>query len=330
MVAGRVGEHMDELRILSGNANPGLAQAIIAHLGLAPSKMEVGRFEDGEIWVRIEESVRGADVFVIQPTCPPSSENVMELLIILDALKRASARRTTAVIPYYGYARQEKKIKPREPITGKLVADLISVAGADRILTVDLHAQAIQGFFDIPVDHLPAGPILAEDLMRRSLAGPDTVVVSPDVGGVATATALADRVNASLAIIAKRRPDINRVEILQLIGELTGKRAVLVDDMIDTGGSIVSAAEAVAERGASEIYAYATHAVFSGDAADRLQASPLKEVVVTDTIPLPESKRRPKIRVLSIAPVLAEAIRRVHEQVSVSTLFGHYWQDDKK
>jgi ribose-phosphate pyrophosphokinase len=321
---------MDDLRILSGNANPGLGRAIVRHLGLPPSKMEVGRFEDGEIWVRIEESVRGADVFVIQPTCPPTSENVMELLIILDALKRASARRTTAVIPYYGYARQEKKIKPREPISAKLMADLISVAGADRILAVDLHVQSIQGFFDIPVDHLPAGPILAEDLMRRSLTGSDTVVVSPDVGGVGTAKALADRLNASLAIIAKRRPEVNRVEILQVIGELEGKRAVLVDDIIDTGGSIVSAGEVVAERGASEIYAYATHPVFSGAAADRLEASPIKEVVVTDTIPLPESKRRPKIRVLSIAPILAEAIRRVYQQLSVSTLFGQYWQDDKK
>jgi len=321
---------MDDLRILSGNANPALARAISEHLGLSLSKAEVGRFEDGEIWVRIQESVRGADVFVIQPTCPPTSENIMELLIILDALKRASARRTTAVIPYYGYARQEKKIKPREPISAKLVADLISAAGADRILVVDLHVQSIQGFFDLPVDHLPAGPILAEDLSKRSLTGPGTVVVSPDVGGVGTAKALADRLNASLAIIAKRRPDINQVEILQVIGDLEGKRAVLIDDIIDTGGSVVSAAEVVARRGSSEIYAYATHAIFSGGAVDRLQASPIKEVVVTDTIPLPESKRRPKIRVLSIAPVLAEAIRRVYEQVSVSTLFDRYWQDDKK
>jgi ribose-phosphate pyrophosphokinase len=321
---------MDDLRILSGNANPGLARAIASELGIAVSRMEVGRFEDGEIWVRIEESVRGADVFLIQPTCPPTSESIMELLIILDALKRASARRTTAVIPYYAYARQEKKLKPREPISAKLVADLITAAGADRILAVDLHVQSIQGFFNLPVDHLPAGPILAEDLVRRSLTGPDTVVVSPDVGGVGTAKALADRLNASLAIIAKRRPDVNQVQILQVIGELEGKRAVLVDDIIDTGGSIVSAAEAVQESGVSEVYAYATHPVFSGSAVDRLQASSIREVVVTDTIPLPESKRRPKIRVLSIAPVLAEAIRRVHEQVSVSTLFDRYWEEDKK
>jgi ribose-phosphate pyrophosphokinase len=320
----------DDLRILSGNANPGLGQAIARHLGVPLSKMEVGRFSDGEIWLRIEESVRGADVFLVQPTCPPTSENIMELLVILDALKRASARRTTAVIPYYGYARQEKKLRPREPISAKLIADLISAAGADRLLAVDLHVQSIQGFFDIPVDHLPAGPILAEDLIARSIGGPDTVVVSPDVGGVGTAKALADRLSAALAIIAKRRPEVNAVEVIQVIGELGNKRVVLVDDLIDTGGSIVQAAEMVAERGAREIWAYATHAVFSGDAVERLQASPIREVVVTDTIPLPRSKQRDKIRVLSIAPVLAEAIRRVHGNLSVSTLFDRYWEEDKK
>jgi ribose-phosphate pyrophosphokinase len=320
----------EDLRILSGNANPELGQAIAHHLGVPLSKMEVGRFSDGEIWVRIEESVRGADVFLVQPTCPPTSENIMELLVILDALKRASARRTTAVIPYYGYARQEKKLKPREPISAKLIADLISAAGADRLLAVDLHVQSIQGFFDIPVDHLPAGPILAEDLIARSIGGPDTVVVSPDVGGVGTAKALADRLNAALAIIAKRRPEVNAVEVIQVIGELGDKRVVLVDDLIDTAGSVVQAAEMVAERGAREIWAYATHAVFSGDAVERLQASPIREVVVTDTIPLPRSKQRDKIRVLSIAPVLAEAIRRVHGNLSVSTLFDRYWEEDKK
>lgn len=320
----------DDLRILTGNANPQLAHAIAHHLSLPVSRMEVGRFADGEIWVRIEESVRGDDVFVIQPTCPPSAENIMELLVILDALKRASARRITAVIPYYGYARQEKKLKPREPITAKLIADLISVAGADRVLTVDLHVQSIQGFFNIPVDHIPAGPLLAQDLLARSFTGPDTVVVSPDVGGVGTAKALADRLSASLAIIAKRRPEANQVEILQVIGELDGKRAVLVDDIIDTAGSIVSAAEALAAKGAREIYAYATHPVLSGDAVARLARAPIKEVVVTDTIPLPEHKHHPKLRVLSVAPVLAEAIRRVHGNLSVSTLFDRYWQDDKK
>jgi ribose-phosphate pyrophosphokinase len=321
---------LDNLRVLCGNANPGLATEIASHLGLALSRVEVGRFADGEIRVQIQESVRGADVFVVQPTSPPTSENVMELLVILDALKRASVHRTTAVMPYYGYARQEKKTKPREPISAKLMADLISVAGADRLLTVDLHVQSIQGFFDIPVDHLPAGPILAEDLVARGFTGPDNVVVSPDVGGVGAAKALADRLNASLAIIAKRRPEVNRVEVLQVIGELRAKRAILVDDIIDTAGSIASAAEIVAQEGASEIYAYATHAVFSGDAVDRLDASDVKEVVVTDTIPLAASKRRPKIRVLSVAPLLAQAIRRVHGHLSVSTLFDRYWEEDKK
>jgi len=321
---------LDDLRILSGNANPDLSEAIAADLDVSLSKMEVGRFADGEIWVRIQESIRGTDVFVIQPTCPPTCENIMELLVILDALKRASARRTTAVLPYYGYARQEKKLKPREPISAKLIADLISVAGADRILTIDLHVQSIQGFFDVPVDHLPAGPILAADLLKRSFGGPGTVVVSPDVGGVGTAKALADRLGSALAIIAKRRPEANAVEMVQVIGEFEGKRVVLIDDIIDTAGSVVHAAEMLTDRGASEIYAYATHAVFSGDALDRLQESPIREVVVTDTIPLPSSKRREKIRVLSIAPTLAEAIRRVHGNLSVSTLFDRYWEEDKK
>jgi ribose-phosphate pyrophosphokinase len=319
-----------DLRILSGNANPALSQAIADHLDVPVSRMQVTRFADGEIRVRIDESVRGADVFVIQPTCPPTSENIMELLVILDALKRASARRTTAVIPYYGYARQEKKVKPREPISAKLVADLISVAGTDRLLTVDLHVQSIQGFFDIPVDHIPAGPILADDLVARAFTGPDTVVVSPDVGGVGTAKALADRLSASLAIIAKRRPEPNLVEVVQVIGDLEGKRAVLVDDIVDTGGSLVSAAEMVQQRGAADIYAYATHALLSGSAPERLDDSPIAEVVVTDTIPLPAEKRRQKFRVLSVAPVLGEAIKRVHANVSVSTIFDRYWTDEKR
>ncbi len=278
----------------------------------------------------IADSVRGADVFVVQPTCPPTSETIMELLIILDALKRASARRITAVMPYYGYARQEKKVKPREPITAKLVADILTMAGASRVLTMDLHTLSIQGFFNIPVDNLPGGPILAQDMLDRGLGGEDTVVVSPDVGGVGTAKASADRLNASLAIIAKRRPGINQVEVVEVIGELEGKRAILMDDIIDTGGSLVSAAEAVAARGAREVYAYATHAVLSESAPDRLQNSMIREVVVTDTIPLPADKRRPKIRTLSVAPVLAEAVRRVHGHQSVSTLFDQYWREDKK
>ncbi len=323
-------DRSDELRILSGNANRPLSEAIADRVGVPLSNMEVGRFADGEIRVRIDESVRGADVFLVQPTCPPTSENIMELLVILDALKRASARRTTAVIPYYGYARQEKKTKPREPIAAKLVADLISVAGADRILTVDLHVQSIQGFFDIPVDHIPAGPILAEDLVSRGFTGTDTVVVSPDVGGVGTAKALADRLSASLAIIAKRRPEPNLVEVIQLIGDLSGKRAVIVDDIVDTAASIISAAKMIAERGASEIYAYATHGILSGDAVAGLEMALIKEIVLTDTIPIPPAKRSSKIRILSIAPILAEAIKRVHADSSVSTIFDRYWEDDKK
>jgi ribose-phosphate pyrophosphokinase len=274
--------------------------------------------------------VRGADVFVIQPTCPPVAENLMELLIILDALKRASAKRVTAVVPYYGYARQEKKIKPREPITAKLVADLISVAGADRLLTVDLHAQSIQGFFNIPVDHIPGGPILAQDAAAQGFTGNNLVVVSPDVGGVSTAKAFADRLSGSLAIIAKRRPEPNLVEVVQVIGDLEGKTAILVDDIIDTAGSICAAAEMVKNGGASAVYAYATHPVLSGEAIARLSASPITEVVVTDTIPLPPDKVNGKFRVLSVAPVLADAIQRVHGDMSVSTLFDRFWQDDKK
>ena len=323
-------DRSDELRILSGNANRPLSEAIAHRVGVPLSNMEVGRFADGEIRVRIEESVRGADVFLVQPTCPPTSENIMELLVILDALKRASARRTTAVIPYYGYARQEKKTKPREPIAAKLVADLISVAGADRILTVDLHVQSIQGFFDIPVDHIPAGPLLAEDLVSRGFTGTDTVVVSPDVGGVGTAKALADRLSASLAIIAKRRPEPNLVEVIQVIGDLAGKRAVIVDDIVDTGGSLISAAKMIAERGASEIYAYATHGILSGDAVVGLETAPIKEIVLTDTIPIPPAKRSSKVRLLSVAPIVAEAIKRVHADSSVSTIFDRYWKDDKR
>jgi ribose-phosphate pyrophosphokinase len=321
---------LDDLRILSGNANPRLAEAIAEHLGVAPARMEVTRFADGEIRVSIAESVRGADVFLVQPTCPPTSETVLELLVILDGLKRASARRVTAVIPYYGYARQEKKIKPREPITAKLMADVITVAGANRVLTVDLHSPAIQGFFNIPLDNIPAGPILAQDMQARGYGGPDTVVVSPDVGGVGTAKALADRLSSPLAIIAKRRPEANEVEILEVIGELKGKRAILIDDIIDTGGSIVSAAHAIAGRGAKAVCAYATHAVFSGTAVEKLEQSVLQEIVVTDTIPLAEDKQKPKIRVISLAPVLAEAIKRVHAHESVSTLFERYWREEKR
>ena len=326
---------LSNMRILTGSANQQLAHDIARQLGVPVAGMEIGRFADGEIRVKIQESVRGSDVFVIQPTCPPTSENLMELLIIMDGLKRASARRITAVMPYYGYARQEKKVKPREPITAKLVADLISVAGADRVITMDLHVQTIQGFFDLPVDHLYAGPLLAEYLKSLGLSGPEVVIVSPDVGGVGRAMAFADRLQTAVAVIAKRRPGPNVVErvgeaAVELIGQLDGKPAVLVDEMIDTGGTLISAAEVLIGRGAPEVYACATHGVFSRDAAQRLEASAIKEVVVTDTIPLPHEKRMPKITVLSVAPLLAEAIRRAHTDESVSTLFEKSWVEEKR
>jgi len=319
-----------DMRILTGNANPKLAADIAAYLGMSLSEMEVSRFSDGEIRVKVNESVRGADVFVVQPTCPPASDNVMELLIIIDALKRASARRIVAVVPYYGYARQEKKAGGREPITARLMADLLTVAGAHRILAVDMHVPSIQGFFNLPVDHLNAGPLLAEYFITRGFADADTVVVSPDVGGVGAARAVADRLDASLAIIAKRRPQPNQAEIIEVIGDLNGKRAIFFDDMIDTAGSLVSGARAVAERGAAEIYACATHGIFSDDAILRLADSPIREVVVTDTIPLASERRIEKVKVLSVAPLLAEAIRRVHEDASVSSLFDRQWVEDKR
>jgi len=321
---------LDKLRILTGNANPRLAADIAQHLGLSLSAMTVSQFSDQEIWVKIEESVRGTDCFVIQPTCPPTSDTLMELLIIVDALKRASARRIVAVIPYYGYARQEKKIKPREPITAKLVADLITVAGANRLLAVDLHTQSIQGFFNMPVDHLPAGPLLADYFLSRGLADSNTVVVSPDVGGVAAALAFAERLKAQLAIIAKRRPAANQAETIEVIGDLEGQRAIMIDDMIDTAGSIAAGAQALVARGAAEVYACATHAVLSGNAVQRINESPLREVILTDTIPLPPEKQSPKIHVLSVAPMLAEAICRVHDDASVSAMFAQPYEDDRK
>lgn len=319
-----------DIRILTGSANPKLAADIAARLGLPLSDMELGRFSDGEIRVKINESVRGADVFVVQPTCPPGSNNVMELLIIIDALKRASARRIIAVVPYYGYARQEKKATGREPITARLIADLLTVAGAHRLLAIDMHVPSIQGFFNLPVDHLYAGPLLADYFMRQGFMDDKTVVVSPDVGGVGTARAAADRLEASFAIITKRRPQPNQAEAMEVIGDLQGKRAIFFDDLIDTGGSLASGARAVAQRGAVEIYASATHGIFSGDAIARLTESPIRQVVVTDTIPVPAEKLTDKIKVISVAPLLAEAIRRVHEDASVSSMFDRGWEEDKR
>ncbi len=321
---------MFDLRVLTGTANPALAQSIADHLGVRLSETLVSRFADGEIRVQVQESVRGMDVFVVQPTCPPTSENIIELLIILDALKRASARRITAIIPYYGYARQEKKVKPREPIAARLMADLIATAGATRVLLVDVHVQTIQGFFNLPVDHLPAGPLFAHYFREQGLCDGDTVVVSPDVGGVGRASAFADRLGATLAIIAKRRPEPNECEVIDVIGDVVGKRAILVDDMVDTAGSLVSGAKALKDRGATEIYACASHGLLSGPAIARLQDSPIQKLLITDTIPQAAEKQIPQVEALSVAPMLAEAIRRIHSELSLSTIFDKFWVEDTR
>ena len=312
---------MHNVRIFTGNANRTLAEAICRRLGLPLGRATVKTFSDGEIAVEIEESVRGWDVFVVQPTCPPVNDHLMELLVMMDALKRASANSISAVIPYYGYARQDRKVNPRVPITSKLVADLITVAGADRVLTVDLHAGQIQGFFDIPVDNLYATPVLMEEFRRR-FSSDDLVVVSPDAGGVERARAFAKRLEAGLAIIDKRREKANVSEVMNIIGDVRGKDALLLDDMVDTAGTLTAGARALRENGARRVYAAATHPVLSGPAVERIVNSPLEELVVTDTIPLGKAARESgRIRVLSVASLLGEAIRRVTECGSVSSLF---------
>ena len=309
-----------ELKVFCGNSNKELAQEIADYLGISLGNAEVTRFKDGEVSIAIDESVRGADVFVVQPTCAPTNESIMELLILMDALRRASAYRITAVVPYYGYARQERKSKAREPITAKLIANLITTAGADRLVAMDLHAPAIQGFFDIPVDHLPGAPILAEYFLSKQLK--NVCVVSPDIGGVSRARNFAERIGASLAIVDKRRPEPNVSEVMHVIGELQGKTAILIDDIIDTAGTITQAADVLIEKGALEVYACCTHPVLSGPATERLEKSVIKEVVVTNTIPLTSEKRLAKMKVLSVAPLLGEAIVRIHEDLSVSKLFS--------
>ena len=315
------------LRIFSGNANPDLAYKIARHLDLPLGRLHVARFADGEVQVKIDESARGMDVFLVQPTCAPVNETLMEMLILTDAFRRASARRITLVMPYYGYARQDKKIKPREPVTARLVADLITTAGAHRVLSIDLHAKQIQGFFQLPLDHLYAGPLLGAYFAEEGLSDHDTVVVSPDVGGVGRARGLAEMLHAPLAIIAKRRPEPNQVEIMEIIGDVRGKTCVMVDDMIDTGGSIVSGACALMDRGARRVFACCTHAVLSGPALNRIGNSPIEELVITDTIPLSEERRArtSKIKVISVAPLLASAISRIHLDDSVSELFDTFW-----
>lgn len=313
----------ENLVLTSGRAHPHLAQEIAQYLGTRLAETEVTEFSDGEIFVRVNENVRGADVFVIQPTCEPVNRNLLELLIMIDALKRASACRITAVMPYYGYGRQDRKVQPRVPITAKLVADLITAAGAHRVLTVDLHAGQIQGFFNIPVDHLFAAPVLMEYFQQRQREGTwrDLVVVAPDAGGVERARAFAKRLGASLAIMDKRRTGANEAKIMHVIGEVADRDAMLLDDMIDTAGTITHAAEALRQEGARRIVASCTHPVLSGPAIQRLAESAIEEVVVTNTIPLPATRRLGKITVLSVATLLGEAIRRIHTETSVSSLF---------
>jgi ribose-phosphate pyrophosphokinase len=307
------------LRIFTGNSNIELIRKIAERLKTTIGKSVVKNFSDGEINVEIDESVRGMDVFAIQSICDPVNNNLMELLILIDALKRASARRITAVLPYYGYARQDRKVSPRAPISAKLVADLITTAGASRILAVDLHAGQIQGFFNIPVDHLFAAPIILDYLKKIKN---DVVIVSPDAGGVERARAYAKRLNASLAIIDKRRDSPNVAQVMNIIGDVSGMTAVLVDDMVDTGGTLVRGAYALMEKGAKEVLACCTHPVLSGRAVEVIMGSPIEEMIVTDTIPLKnEAKICPKIKILSISSLLAEAIRRIYEDESVSDLF---------
>ncbi len=311
--------HNRKLKIFSGNANPELAEEIAQYLGLTVGAAKVTRFSDGEIQVKINESVRGADVFIVQPTCAPVNENLMELLILIDALRRASASRITAVTPYYGYARQDRKTRARDPITAKLVSNILTASGARRVITMDLHAGQIQGFFDIPVDHLPGVPILAEYILQCGLQ--NIVVVSPDLGGVTRARDLAERIGASIAIIDKRRPEPNVAEVTSIIGSIKNKTVVMVDDIIDTAGTITKGAEALKQRGARDIYVCCTHAVLSEPAIKRLTEAPIKEVIVTNTIPVPKEKLIDKIKILSVAPLLGEAIIRIHEDLSVSKLF---------
>lgn len=308
-----------KLKIFAGNASVALAEEIAQYLGFPLAAAKVTRFSDGEIQVKINESVRGADVFIIQSTSHPVNENLMELLVMVDAARRASARRITAVVPYYGYARQDRKTRARDPITAKLVSNLIVASGARRVVTMDLHAGQIQGFFDIPVDHLPGVPILAEYFRQQKLD--NVVVVSPDLGGVTRARDLAERIGAPIAIIDKRRPEPNVAEVMNIIGEIKGKKVIMIDDIIDTAGTINHGSRALKEWGAEDIYVCCTHPVLSGPAIERLEQAPIKEVLVTNTIALPEEKMMDKIKVLSVAPLLGEAIIRIHEDLSVSKLF---------
>jgi len=308
-----------KLKIFSGTANLRLTEEIVYHVGVPLGVAEVKRFSDGEIKIYIGESVRGADIFVVQPICDPINDNLMELLIMMDALKRASAKSINTVIPYYGYARQDRKTRARDPITAKLVADLLTAAGANRVIAMDLHAGQIQGFFNIPVDHLLGMPILAKYLEQKDIA--PAVVVSPDMGGVTRARELAERLQLPMAIIDKRRPEPNICEVMNIIGNVREKTVIMIDDIIDTAGTVVQGASALLEHGAREVYACCTHPVLSGPAVERLANAPITEIIVTDTIPLSPEKQFAKIRVLSVAQLIGDAIIRIHEELSVSKLF---------
>ncbi len=308
-----------ELKIFSGNANPALAKAICRELRLPLGQANLTTFCDGELYVQILENVRGRDVFIVQPTCCPVNDHMMELLIMIDAFKRSSAARITAVIPYYGYARQDRKDKPRVAISSKLMADVLTAAGADRILTMDLHAGQIQGFFNIPVDHLFAAPVLIDYLQKLKL--PDLTVVSPDAGGVERARAFAKRLNADLAVVDKRRSAPNQAEVMHVIGQVGGRNILICDDMIDTAGTLVSTVAALRKKKAKRIFSCATHAVLSGPAIERLSAAALEEIILTNTIPIDKSKSLPNMKILSVAGLLAKAIRSIHEETSVSNLF---------
>ena len=310
---------LGEMKILTGNANRGLAERICKELGVPLGECDVNHFSDGEINVNISETVRGMDVFIIQPTCTPVNENLMETLIIIDALKRASAGRINAVVPYYGYARQDRKAKAREPITAKLVANLFTIAGADRVISMDLHAAQIQGYFDIPVDHLTSVPILAEHF--RGIVDSNTVVVSPDLGGVTRARNFANILDLPIAIIEKRRPKANVSEVMNVIGDIEGKNVVLIDDIIDTAGTITKAASVLKNFGAQKVYGCATHGVLSGPAIERINESELEKFIISDTIPLTPEKKSDKIEIVSVAGLFAEAIKRIHGNESVSKLF---------
>ncbi len=311
---------MSEISVISGNANKELAEKICACLDVPFAEVLCGRFSEGEIRVQILSNVRGKDVFIVQPTCPPTNDNLMELLILIDAAKRASAKRITAVIPFYGYARQDRKDQPRVPITAKLVANLITAAGVDRVLCMDLHASQIQGFFDIPVDHLYAINTICEYFEQLNLK--NVVVVSPDVGGIRMARAYSKRLNAGLAIIDKRRNSPEETEVMNILGKVKGKTAILVDDLVATGGSLIEAIAALKEVGVDQVYAAVSHGVLSGPAIDRFkECKDLKELVITDSIPLSKSKRISKINQLTVAPLLAEAIKRIHNEQSISCLF---------